>query len=82
MSDANQTLGMGWLPDYPSLRDHTVNHDVVSARLKELGQTQSIKSLLASVNPVAVPAKLPTTADLRDWCPLRLPSRAISALTS
>jgi C1A family cysteine protease len=69
MSDATQALGMGWLPDYPSLRDHTVNHDVVSARLKELGQTQSIKSLLASVNAVAVPAKLPTTADLRDWCP-------------
>lgn len=68
MSDSIQTFGMGWLPDYPSFRDHTVNDEVVGVKLKARGQRDSIKGLLARVNAVAVPPSLPATVDLRPWC--------------
>ncbi len=44
----------GWLPDFPSIQDYTVEH----AR---------IKPLLAKVNRTA-PATLPVSVDLRTWC--------------
>lgn len=69
MSDTIQALGMGWLPDYPSLRDHTISHDEVAPKLKLLGQTQSVRSMLAKVGAAAPAPTLPTSADLRPWCP-------------
>ncbi|HRD92954.1 MAG TPA: C1 family peptidase [Accumulibacter sp.] len=68
MSESNETFGMGWLPDYPSMQDFTPNDDVVTAKRKSLGQTHSIKGLLAKVNAATVPASLPATVDLRAWC--------------
>ena len=68
MSESNETFRMGWLPDYPSLRDHKADDDVVTPKLKALGQKESIKSLLAKVNAAATPATLAPTADLRAWC--------------
>lgn len=68
MSDTIQTLGMGWLPDYPSLRDHTISHDEVTPKLKLLGQTQSVKLMLTKVRAAKPAPKLPTAADLRPWC--------------
>ncbi|MFT5702370.1 MAG: C1A family cysteine protease [Desulforhopalus sp.] len=66
--NANAKLGMGWLPDYPDFRDHTVEHKEVSTRLKSLGQ-KSVKAMLTKVG-VAKPAKvkLPASVDLRAWC--------------
>lgn len=69
MSDTIQTLGMGWLPDYPSLRDHTISHDAVAPKLKLLGQTQSVKSMLTKVRAAKPAPKLPAAVDLRPWCP-------------
>ena len=68
MSDLNAKLGMGWLPDYPDFRDHTVDYDKVPTRLKPLGQ-KSVKAMLTKVG-VGKPAKvsLPATVDLRPWC--------------
>lgn len=61
-------LGMGWLPDYPDFRDHTIEKNEVPSRLKLLGQT-SIKAMLTKVG-VAKPSKatMPTSVDLRAWC--------------
>lgn len=68
MSDLNAKLGMGWLPDYPDFRDHTVDYDKVPTRLKPLGQ-KSVKAMLTKVG-VGKPAKvsLPASVDLRPWC--------------
>lgn len=60
---------MGWLPDYPDFRDHTVEHDAVSQRLKGRGQEDSIAKMLAKTGTVSKTAvKLPAKADLRPWC--------------
>ncbi len=69
MSEMIEKLGMGWLPDYPDFRDITVDHDEVLPRLKELGQKDSVKAMLAKVG-VAKPAKVSLAAsiDLRAWC--------------
>jgi C1A family cysteine protease len=63
-------LGMGWLPDYPEFRDYTVDKEKVSPRLIRLGQRDSVKAMLTKVG-VSEPEKLsiPTSIDLRRWCP-------------
>lgn len=53
----NENHAFGWLPDLPDFRDYS-------------DETKTVHSLLKSVG-VANPAKLslPTSADLRQWCP-------------
>lgn len=68
MSESLDTVRMGWLPDYPSLRDHTPDTKVVTSKLKARGQTEPIKGLLARVNAASIPASLPVAVDLRAWC--------------
>jgi len=69
MTESRMKFGMGWLPDYPDFRDYTAERDKVSTRLKRLGQTNSVKSMLKKVG-VLKPSKaaLPTSVDLREWC--------------
>jgi C1A family cysteine protease len=59
---------MGWLPDYPDFRDHTISHDLVSERLLKLGQTESIKKMLKKVG-VDKPMKKGATGpvNLVEW---------------
>jgi len=59
--------GLGWLPQYPSIRDYTVAKDTVTTALKALDQAP-IKSMLSKVHAATTPAKLPATVDLRQWC--------------
>lgn len=56
MSDFSSEMGLGWLPDLPSIRDYTVDNEV-------------IKPLLAKVKGagVAKAPKLAASADLRAW---------------
>ena len=61
------TRGMGWLPDYPSLRDYGVGQATVDPKRKALGQ-EPIKTMLGKVRAAAPAAKLPASADLRAWC--------------
>lgn len=71
MAEIKEKLGMGWLPDYPSFRDYTVEQDEVPLRLKLLGQEDSVKAMLRKAGvaePVAVET-LPTSVDIRQWCP-------------
>jgi len=58
---------MGWLPDYPSLRDYTIASDTVGTQRKLQGQTP-IKAMLTKVRATAVPARLPASVDLREFC--------------
>lgn len=53
--EASPIRAMGWLPDYPDIRDYTSEHKAVEA------DTEKVK-----LN--RPPAGLPATADLRQWC--------------
>jgi C1A family cysteine protease len=69
MSETAEKLGMGWLPDYPDFRDYTIGQDQIGARLKALGQTNSVKAMLGRVGVAdADGASLPALVDLREWC--------------
>ena len=59
---------MGWLPDYPDFRDHTVDNDQVTERLLKLGQKESIKKMLKKTR-VEKPGKaaLPGSVSLLEW---------------
>lgn len=60
--------GMGWLPDYPDFRDFTPERNVVTPKLKELNQDDSIHKMLKKVGVENIaPVALPTTIDLRQW---------------
>jgi C1A family cysteine protease len=59
--------GMGWLPDFPSLRDYSVQQTAVNTRLAALDQPP-VKTMLAKVKAAAPVAKLPAKTDLRGWC--------------
>ncbi len=48
--------GMGWLPDWPDIRDYTAEHE-------------QIAPLLARAHMRSPRKKLPAKADLREWCP-------------
>ena len=57
MTEARRIVrGMGWLPDWPDIRDYTAEHELIAP-------------LLARVRMRAPKKKLPVTADLRAWCP-------------
>ena len=64
----SEMMGMGWLPDYPDFRDHSVEQDEVPSRLRLLGQKDSVKAMLKKVGVVGPPKALPPAADLRAWC--------------
>ena len=50
-------LGMGWLPDYPDFRDYTPEHKEIAPLMMKAKVT----------DPGSV--QLPTSVDLRQWCP-------------
>lgn len=51
-----KSFGMGWLPDYPDLRDYTSEHETILPMLKKAKVADSAK------------AHLPDAVDLRSWC--------------
>jgi C1A family cysteine protease len=68
MNEISGFHGMGWLPDYPDFRDHTISHDLVTERLQKLGQTDSVKKMLKKVG-VEKPLKKGVTGsvNLVEW---------------
>src|SRR4030042_1182930 len=65
-----EVMRMGWLRDYPDLRDYTIEYDEVPKKLKVLGQEDSIKSMLKKVGVVGR-KRAPTllaSVDLRAFC--------------
>ncbi len=60
---------MGWLPDYPDFKDHDIRDNTVSAKLRKLGQTDSIQAMIEKVGATeSAKRKLPVSIDLREWC--------------
>ncbi|MEA5114023.1 MAG: hypothetical protein VB050_08325 [Geobacteraceae bacterium] len=55
MSETSNTLGMGWLPDYPDFRDYTPEH-------------AAIQGMLAKAKVPTTLVSLPSAVDLRAWC--------------
>jgi C1A family cysteine protease len=54
MNEERKGRGMGWIPDYPDIRDYTE-------------ETEEVKSVLKTT--AALKAKsLPVLVDLREWC--------------
>jgi len=63
-------LRLGWLPDYPSIKDYTKNQDKVAEKLYRLGQKDSIKTMLNKVGVLKeTPEAVPASVDLSEWCP-------------
>ena len=69
MSEIYKKRGMGWLPDYPDLRDYTVEHDSLAQRLRKNGQRDTVKTMLQKTGASTIRDDLPTKMDLREWCP-------------
>jgi C1A family cysteine protease len=84
MSESLIIPSMGWLPDYPDIRDVTSHSEVASTRLKSLGQP-SVKQMLGKVGKAgaaATPATLPASVDLRPWCSPIEDQRTIGSCTA
>ena len=70
MSESLVIPGLGWLPDYPDIRDITAQSDAAPGKLKSLGQP-SVKQMLSKVGKAGAAAPvgaLPASVDLRQWC--------------
>jgi C1A family cysteine protease len=62
-------FGMGWVPDFPDFRDYHVDHGEIAPRLKQLGQSDSLKKMFAQMGATKVAKlSLPSAIDLRQWC--------------
>lgn len=61
MSEGSERFFMGWIPDYPDVRDFTPAHKEVAPALeKAFRKKGGIRGALRS--------RLPSSADLRQWC--------------
>jgi len=58
LAESGETVGTGWLPPLPDLRDYTDENPAVAAVAKKLGVGGATRA----------PRALPTNADLRAWC--------------
>src|SRR4030042_5633983 len=68
-----QECYFGWLPDYPDLRDYTVEKDAISEKGKRAGIKVSVKEMALKTGifdsgPSGSRKKLPSSIDLRKWC--------------
>jgi len=52
--DTAQKRSLGWLPDYPDIRDYTAEHELIAPMVKKANLQKAVK--------------LPTAVDLRAWC--------------
>ena len=68
MSETFVIPAMGWLPDYPDIRDLTPESEVVAPRLRALGQLP-VKAMLAQVGAEAPVAALPASVLVCKTCP-------------
>jgi len=66
MSEILGKFSMGWLPDYPDIKDRTVDYNKVSDRLSKLGQKKSISEMLTKVG-VNNGGESKKSVDLQEW---------------
>ncbi len=68
MSDLSTKFEMGWLPDYPDFRDHKVDNDIIPQRLLNIGQTDSINTMIEKVGLYKKEGEVtPVSVDLVQW---------------
>lgn len=68
MAEINEKVSMGWLHDYPDFRDLTAEETKIPSKLKDMGQTESVKTMLSKTNMAKVTkAKAMSQVDLREW---------------
>jgi C1A family cysteine protease len=61
-------LGMGWIPDYPDIRDFTQEHTELPSQLKGLDH-KPIKDMVNQIGVFkAYEQDLPAKQDLSEWC--------------
>jgi C1A family cysteine protease len=75
---ARDTIGTGWIPPLPDLRDYTIDHPEIAKMAKKLGYSPKIATVvkkLASSPPrkdvklyMGNPLILPSKKDLRKYC--------------
>jgi C1A family cysteine protease len=58
----------GWLPDFPSIYDFTIETDDVSEKLQSFRQKVSVKGMLERAGVMGGGGGLPSKVDLRQWC--------------
>lgn len=58
MKKNDYRLRMGWLPDYPDIRDYTVEHEKILPLIQKTGK----------MNKENIKTELPAATDLRQWC--------------
>lgn len=63
MTDFEEKLGFGWLPDYPDFRDYTPETEQVVRMLAKSKRTQ----MLTTTNVKEITLTLPKSCDLRPW---------------
>jgi len=74
MSDFIDEYAMGWVPDYPDIRDLGEDHDKVLEKHQKLNQKDSIKKMLSKTGimgskGLADPSSVGSSkVDLRQWC--------------
>jgi len=56
MSETNEKLAMGWLPDFPDFRDYTEEEETVKSMLTQVGVAETAK------------LSIPDSVDLSKWC--------------
>jgi len=73
MKDSNTTeialqpRAMGWIRDYPSIRDYTPEQEMVSPKLKSLDQAP-VQAMLKKAKAATLLPTLAGSVDLRAWC--------------
>jgi C1A family cysteine protease len=67
MAETFENRGLGWLPDYPDFRDHTVKATDVSARRQLAGDDQPVKEMLDELK-IPEGNEQPPSSDLREYC--------------
>lgn len=55
MHKATEKYGLGWLRDFPDVRDYSPEHEIIKPMLKKL-------------NVLSAPSTLPGHVDIRAWC--------------
>ncbi|AEG18366.1 C1 family peptidase [Methanobacterium paludis] len=53
--DKIKIMNFGWLPDYPDIRDYTVDHENIKPMLEKVGVSKTVSDL-------------PESVDLSQWC--------------
>lgn len=67
MADQLPALAMGWLPDYPSVKDFGMDQKKLTRKQEAAGQRAPVAELLAEIGVKTNEEDLGRSVDLREW---------------